>query len=173
MTPLTTPGIGSGASAPRPAMINQMASSNIPTLRVRVTTAMSPPPLRYYRDASRRAFLAVPFDSIVDHRVRFEFHQPVGIDETRDLHDGVRRPDITEELTVYRRDSLPVVDSSQQRPRPDHMAQRRSGRLERRGDDVQASARLDRCITFPHRTAGGAERRGARYRDHVPGSHRS
>ena len=51
--------------------------------------------------------------------VGFDLDEPGGIDEARDLHDGVRRSDIAEELAVDSGDRLPVVDSREQDSRAD------------------------------------------------------
>jgi hypothetical protein len=88
--------------------------------------------------------------AIVHHRVRFELDQPVGIDEARDLHDCVGRPNIAEELAVYCRYGLPVLDPGEERSCPHNMAQGRSSFLESRGDNLEASASLSRWIPFPY-----------------------
>ena len=87
---------------------------------------------------------------IVHDGVRFELDQPVGINEARDLHDCVGWPNIAEELAVYCRDGLPVIDSSEERSCPHDMAQGRSSFLESRGDNLEASASLSRWIPFPY-----------------------
>ncbi len=50
----------------------------------------------------------------IEHHISLNLQKSVRIDEARYLHDRVGRTDVTEELTVHRRDGLPVLNSGEQ-----------------------------------------------------------
>src|SRR5687768_16837891 len=84
-----------------------------------------------------------------NHRIRLDLDEPVGIDEARHLHDGVRRTNIAEDLAVGERDRLPVLDAGEQDSRADDVRERCACRLERAPDDLQTSPRLGPRVTHP------------------------
>ena len=53
------------------------------------------------------------------HRIDFGFDEPFWFDEAAHLHDGVDRPYVAEELTMYLGNSLPVLDPRQDDSRTD------------------------------------------------------
>jgi hypothetical protein len=54
-----------------------------------------------------------------NHCVCLDLDAPLGIDEARHLHDGVRRSNVTEDLSMGARDGLPIFDAGEQDPRTD------------------------------------------------------
>jgi hypothetical protein len=51
--------------------------------------------------------------SILNNGVRFDFHEPVGVDKAHDLHDCVGRSNVCKELAVDSGYLFPIFDSGE------------------------------------------------------------
>ena len=97
-----------------------------------------------------------------DDGVRFKLDEPLGVDETRHLHDGAGWPHPPKHLPVYRCHRWPVLDPCEQDPRS-HDVRERGARLVQGGtDDFQAPARLPGRVAGSRRTAADGYRRRSR-----------
>ena len=110
-------------------------------------------------DSSKRLLGRAPI--IVDHGVSFDLQQPVGVNESRYLHDRVDGTNVSKELAVHRRHRLPVVNAGEQDPGPHDVAKRGPSAFKSGGDDFEAAPGLRSRVPPPDGATIGPERRGA------------
>ena len=66
----------------------------------------------------------------MSNSINLGFEKPFWVNESGNLNDGVDRADFSEQLTMNRRDNLPVLDSSEEEARADNVSKRSAKLLE-------------------------------------------
>jgi hypothetical protein len=60
---------------------------------------------------------------VIDDSISFDLDKPIRIDEADDLHDGVRRPDVAEELAMDGGHGFPILDAGEKDARPNNVTE--------------------------------------------------
>jgi len=108
-----------------------------------------------------------------DDCIRFDFQEPVGVDEATDLHNGTHRTDGAKHVPMNLRNEGPVVDAREENPGPDHICQGSAGLLEGIANDLETTTSLSRWVSDARRVAIDSDRRGARNMNAIADANRA
>ena len=103
--------------------------------------------------------------------ISLDLDQPPRIDQAAHLHNGARRPDLSEELPVDDRDGLPILNTRKEHTSPEHVGKVCACLLKCFPDDLETPPRLHSWITRANRSSVWRDRGRARDRDDAAFAH--